>query len=345
MLCGTLSNKIGNRKVIIYGAGILGTEALNVLLQLKKEILYFVDRSEVKQKQEFHKYAVKSPENILHEKESVAIVVALNKSEEVQIFLENIGLAEGIDFFIWESWIQGSTCEIGNMGNDFQGFEKILYYDKTHPGVILLGNSTTVSAFYEIKSWSDYLLELFKADGVEVNIYNGAIVGYSSLDEALKLISAGIDLKPTIVISYSGIIDFAKPSNTNNAGGGYIARGWQQNEKVMRAVCNEFGIAFMGILQPSIYTRNIDSYNLKSENEIRAWSGCKKTVNERIENLYQEAINLIQDEEQLYDMTGMFDKETDIYFGRVHTNEKGNRIIAKKIYELLMNKYQQRLLP
>lgn len=128
-------------------------------------------------------------------------------------------------------------------------------------------------------------------------------------------------------------------------GGGYIARGWQQNEKVMRAVCNEFGIAFMGILQPSIYTRNIDSYNLKSENEIRAWSGCKKTVNERIENLYQEAINLIQDEEQLYDMTGMFDKETDIYFGRVHTNEKGNRIIAKKIYELLMNKYQQRLLP
>lgn len=43
-------------------------------------------------------------------------------------------------------------------------------------------------------------------------------------------------------------------------------------------------------------------------------------------------------------MTGMFDRETDIYIGRVHTNEKGNRIIAKRIYELLMNNYQQWIL-
>lgn len=49
MFCSTLCNKIGNKKVVIYGAGIIGTEALNVILSLNIDVLYFLDKNEKKQ--------------------------------------------------------------------------------------------------------------------------------------------------------------------------------------------------------------------------------------------------------------------------------------------------------
>lgn len=340
MFCSTLCNKIGNKKVVIYGAGIIGTEALNVILSLNIDVLYFLDKNEKKQEQSFFGYEVKAPKEIIAETQDTIIILALHQIKEAQLLLEGLGLKENIDFIVWEFWIQGDNIASENTKHNIHQFQTVLQYGKQYPSIALYGNSTIVSGFYEIKSWPEFLAELLIRDGIKVNIYNGAIVGYSSSDEVLKFVRDGIGLYPEIVISYSGIIDFAKPDSFS----GDIACNWQKNERIMRSVCNEFGIAFMGILQPSIYTRNIDFYDLRSENEIRSWFGCKKTVNERIENLYQEAIKLIQDEEQLYDMTGMFDRETDIYIGRVHTNEKGNRIIAKRIYELLMNNYQQWIL-
>lgn len=53
MFCSTLCNKIGNKKVVIYGAGIIGTEALNVILSLNIDVLYFLDKNEKKQEQSF----------------------------------------------------------------------------------------------------------------------------------------------------------------------------------------------------------------------------------------------------------------------------------------------------
>ena len=151
MFCSTLCNKIGNKKVVIYGAGIIGTEALNVILSLNIDVLYFLDKNEKKQEQSFFGYEVKAPKEIIAETQDTIIILALHQIKEAQLLLEGLGFKENIDFIVWEFWIQGDNIASENTKHNIHQFQTVLQYGKQYPSIALYGNSTTVLGFYEIK--------------------------------------------------------------------------------------------------------------------------------------------------------------------------------------------------
>jgi hypothetical protein len=57
---------------------------------------------------------------------------------------------------------------------------------------------------------AEELSKLLTADGYSGTIVNGGTGGYSSNQELIKLIRDGLEFKPDIVISYSGINDMGK---------------------------------------------------------------------------------------------------------------------------------------
>jgi len=74
------------------------------------------------------------------------------------------------------------------------------------PLVLTLGGSTTDPLNYT-SSWPEELAILLEEQGISGTVVNGAVGGYSSNQELLKLIRDGIEFHPDLVISYSGVND------------------------------------------------------------------------------------------------------------------------------------------
>jgi hypothetical protein len=98
--------------------------------------------------------------------------------------------------------------------NNFEWVDGFVVYKKnkdlwTRPIILTLGGSTT-DGIRRGHSWPEELSKLMTADGNSGTVVNGGTGGYSSNQELLKLIRDGLEFKPDIVISYSGINDMGK---------------------------------------------------------------------------------------------------------------------------------------
>lgn len=71
--------------------------------------------------------------------------------------------------------------------------------------IVTLGGSTTDGIVPHI--WAQALQEIMASHGINVQVYNGGVAGFSSSQELLKLIRDVIPLKPDLVISLNGIND------------------------------------------------------------------------------------------------------------------------------------------
>ncbi len=71
--------------------------------------------------------------------------------------------------------------------------------------IVTLGGSTTDGNVPNI--WVQALQEMMAAEGINVEVYNGGVAGYSSSQELFKLIRDVIPLKPDLIISYNGVND------------------------------------------------------------------------------------------------------------------------------------------
>lgn len=69
--------------------------------------------------------------------------------------------------------------------------------------VFLTGGSTTDQAL-DTDNWPKFLAERLKKEHVSFVLYNGAVGGYGTSQELLKLLRDGLILKPDLHISYSG---------------------------------------------------------------------------------------------------------------------------------------------
>lgn len=74
------------------------------------------------------------------------------------------------------------------------------------PIILALGGSTTDPVQYG-HSWPEELARLFEKKQIAVTVINGGVGGYSTNQELIKLIRDGLEFKPDIVISYSGVND------------------------------------------------------------------------------------------------------------------------------------------
>lgn len=185
-----------------------------------------------------------------------------------------------------------------------QGFKTYGMMNNNTIKIVILGNSTTDSYTGNLKPWVEYFYKsMIREIGSHLIVYNGAIAGYNSTQELLKLIRDVISIDPDLVISFSGFTDIsgvgtideeqfylhkyqkrmwnqimgtegAIPNSLDMRNINKVYHGlkcvkkdyeyWIENERKMRAICNEFNIKFIGCLQPLIAVKgNIIEKELK----------------------------------------------------------------------------------
>lgn len=90
--------------------------------------------------------------------------------------------------------------------DEFNGFTT--YGNINSPNrLLILGNSTSDVTQGNWTNWIEQLSLIFKENNIDCFVIGGGITANTSSQELLRLIRDGIHLKPTAVISYSGITD------------------------------------------------------------------------------------------------------------------------------------------
>lgn len=237
--------------------------------------------------------------------------------------------------------------------------------------IVTLGNSATYANYKcTMRSWSEILFEKL-TETYNVEIICGGINGYNSYDELIGLIRDVISYSPDFVISYSGVNDmgfvagienypYVKPIRKSHAIclkneykkkegekiGDDVSYGvknhskdydvWLSNMRMMSAICKEFGIVFLSILQPTIIQ---EKYKLSAREEFMF---CKKFQTDYavemikyISDFYDGCRKKMKDYDYIYDFSNAFEGKSGLFFDPVHVSESGNCLVATKILEIL----------
>lgn len=232
--------------------------------------------------------------------------------------------------------------------------------------IVILGNSTSDSELYPFKCWSEILSEKFLDNKISIKILCGAVSGHMSPQELIKLIRDVIPLKPQKIICYEGFQDINNTFrdisypfvsryqkellqllNIERWIDIYYTRGysygvngacspynlWKNSMRMMHAICSEFNIEFIGILQPCIFNK---MHCLgKKDWEIVLHYELRDDMLRWFEQFFNEYAEDDLKLDYIYDFTNIFDNIDGIYLDNCHVSEKGNKIISNIIYKIL----------
>lgn len=240
--------------------------------------------------------------------------------------------------------------------------------------IVTLGGSTTDAVRFPFKSWSQILSEKLEGEGNKVCVICGGCIGYKTSQELVKLIRDVIPLKPDMILDYSGYNDalfnesesdhlflhhyqielftemhlhneyeeygehYLKEKSGLTFGLKNDLTRWQQyinNIKVMKGVCDIFGIKFFSFLQPWLATKPIFSMS-EREMIINYPTIFMDRHYHSLLEFYKNKNTI--DSSYMIDLTQIFNSAGDVYIDRAHVNEKGNEIIANNIMEIVKEK-------
>ncbi len=117
--------------------------------------------------------------------------------------------------------------------------------------------------------------------------------------------------------------------------------------KMMYAICNTLGIEYKAFLQPVLYNKkNINDSDIDvailegfmldiSNKSLVAVEATEKCIMLQKNAVYFRKMAESITEPWFYDLSDLFDNESRIYMDYCHVYEKGNKIIAKKIFEII----------
>lgn len=278
------------------------------------------------------------------------------------VFLHNSFSGNTTDRYEGFDWLLGNTYKLSK---DYPGYYINGDLADNHKKIVVLGNSATDPLFYPQKAWPEMLWEKCMEKQIPVTICNGAITDYNSSNELIKMLRDIIAMKPDIVISYSGFIDFREyvPEypylNLNLM---RTSREWEKNqdreviygikdqrsayerwinnEKMMHQICQVHQISFYGVLQPWIGSEYENPcVKLKTWSE-HYWKIAFPQFENLVENAkeFKEKIRYdIEENSWLFDFTDIFSEieDAEIYFDSIHVNEYGNEVVSEKIGRML----------
>jgi hypothetical protein len=259
-------------------------------------------------------------------------------------------------------------------------FPGVYVYGMNHENdyrIAVLGGSTSDSMLAPFKSWVQIFYEDYCEKKRGISVFNGAIGGYNSTQELLKLMRDMVHLKPDMIIVYDGYNDardagrgvvnsFAFPymmdifgvingrvqncdSPVNRIDVEKLWTGisfqknvvgnWLKNIEYMHAVAQINNIKFVAFLQPMLPSKK--KLNLHEKSIMRmiedTYPGVVIAAAKEFRNQGRQMQN---DFEYMYDLSGIFDDD-DVYMDICHVYENGNRIIAKNIYEIIRGKWNE----
>ena len=329
-------------------------------------------------------------EDALLEENSLVIFCSEVIDDEDLERLHNLGMERGRDFCdircdIWErqQYMHSAHCKglqvldvnlayTRNMGSSFPGIAILGENLENDYKIAVLGASTSTSGYFWFKSWPEFLYEKYTNE--HITILNGAVEGYTSAQELIKLMRDIVCLKPDLVIVYDGYNDMANQSafpdmpniyaisymktimeyangrmgNAKNRdifcgipSSGNAIEDWLKNIEYMNAICKINHIKFVSFIQPLFYSK--PKMTLKEDIILqKKWDfhfGISEAVKDSVKELRRCAAEISRTYEYIFDLSSIFDaSDEQIYFDICHVLDKGNAIIADEIYEIIQKR-------
>lgn len=115
---------------------------------------------------------------------------------------------------------------------------------------------------------------------------------------------------------------------------------WVDNERIIHAICQEFGISFYAFLQPC---RDYGNYINTGENGKKTYEENLQENIEKVTQWYKSAQEKIKDLDYITDLTSLFDGKKNIYYDYCHVFEKGNQLIASRILKSVLPEIRDRM--
>lgn len=241
---------------------------------------------------------------------------------------------------------------------------------------ILITGGSTSDIYYENRNWPVYLQKLLQLKGYCADIYIGALAGYNSGQEVLKLIKDGLSIIPDIHISYSGANECPDNSSyiTNYEQSAFesiicrrsffipntyqfITNLFPGNKSVIKVLKREIRDSTFVFYKKNVEIMNAIAVNnkysfieiLQPINLDTRSSKFKENTKEEKEKKYLSshrvfyplAINYAREQPYVYDLSGIFDHsdKNDVFIDYCHIKPDYQNIIAEKVFELLEKGY------
>lgn len=346
--------------------------------ELKKLNISVAGRLLWKDKDYFVEDDLEKDVSLLNHKEYFILAAAYSNHKEIYERIVRLGFEYNKDFSIMN--VGGYTKPITAIDPLLcycRSGDTVSQYDVIGDGklkIAVYGGSTSENEKGGEKCWSSFLHDYLESQKIRCTIYNGAVSGYSSGQELLKLLRDVLILKPDIVISFSGIndIDYGTHVKGHNFLNRFQKRMWENiidmegtipdsmdmrnmrtleygiedcenpdyviwmnNERMMYAICKEFKIDFIGCLEPMIAR----GYEIEADlMELIENNGIKESLFKNQNMFVDHLKERIGKYPYIVDMSDILSGCSDCYMDHVHCNEKGNRKIALKIGEMVQKK-------
>lgn len=367
------------KRIVIWGTANIAAYVYSVIKALGGDVAYFVDSKESRQGQSYYGKEIKSPYDVMYEDiERVIVILAFTNSYETEGTVKEIGLTMNKNCFDLNKIEQPKRCDLFDPFLGYSRMDDIEGYKILSPGkkrkILILGGSATDWSVSYINAWPVYLNNRLIDEGYEYSIYNGAVVGYYSSQELLKCIRDMLSVQPDVVLSYSGVNDagwgktdrrhpyicsylyencenIIKKEAIARAGinkvediaygqewKGSDADLWLANMRMLHAVCEEFGIEFAAFLQP---TEFYGKYMLSEIEKNILQEQYGEAYIAQMKGFFEQVSKETRKYSYMHDFTGMFDGEEGIFYDSMHTDERGNKMIADEIYRRIGGKLER----
>ena len=189
--------------------------------------------------------------------------------------MKRLGLKQGQDYVLLDYPVK--ICKMGdrqqifdvNLGYTYKmnwkypGFQVLGSDNKNDFKIAILGGSTSDGDLYWFRSWPEIFYEKYCTENI--SIYNGALAGYNSAQELIKLMRDVVYLKPDMLIVLDGINDIASCGRNGR---------------------NMFGFSYLStIMNQLIKSKSLNYYALPMELDgaAKIWNGMENRDTEIIE--------------------------------------------------------------
>lgn len=110
-----------------------------------------------------------------------------------------------------------------------------------------------------------------------------------------------------------------------------LLKNYLENMRVINALAENYNFKSHFIMQPTLNTKKILSYNEKTIPHLKNFDYISFE-----KNVYKQAKDLLKNEENFYDFSNVFkDYKSTIYIDDHHMSSKGNFFVAEKIFKEL----------
>ena len=120
---------------------------------------------------------------------------------------------------------------------------------------------------------------------------------------------------------------------------------WLDNTRIMHAIAKEFGFIFVSFFQPFAFN---GFYEITEVQKIMYGRKAPTCIHDGYKkwgapyaNDVKKIISAIKNYDYIYDFSRIFENHEGVYFDASHVYERGNVIIANKIYEKILPKLKE----